>query len=76
MTVASQLPTFADEQARPAGLRYQPAFVSPAEEQELIARIGALPLALFSGVVFFGIRYDFTHQKLEKAEDLPTGFCP
>jgi alkylated DNA repair dioxygenase AlkB len=75
---------FADEQARPAGLRYQPAFVSPAEEQALIGQISALPLAPFQfgiyegkrRVVFFGTRYDFTHQKLEKADDLPGWLLP
>jgi alkylated DNA repair dioxygenase AlkB len=75
---------FADERARPAGLRYQPAFVSPADEQALIGQISALPLAPFQfgiyegkrRVVFFGTRYDFTRQKLEKAHDLPDWLLP
>jgi alkylated DNA repair dioxygenase AlkB len=82
--LASQRTLFADERARPAGLRYQSAFVSPAEEQALIGQISALPLAPFQfgiyegkrRVVFFGTRYDFTHQKLEKADDLPDWLLP
>src|SRR5262245_2659203 len=69
---------FAEEEAKPAGLIYQPQFISAAEETRLIARISALPLAPFQfGMyegkrrVYFGARYDFTHQRLEDAEALP-----
>jgi len=77
--VATQLELLADESTRPAGLRYQPDFITADEEQELMAMIAALPLAPFQfgiyegkrRVMYFGAKYDFTHQKLEPAEDLP-----
>ena len=55
---------FADESARPEGLRYQPDFISAQEEAALIGNIRALPLAPFQfgiyegkrRVVFFGSR--------------------
>jgi alkylated DNA repair dioxygenase AlkB len=75
---------FADESARPEGLRYQPDFISAQEEAALIGNIRALPLAPFQfgiyegkrRVVFFGSRYDFTHQRLEAAEELPAWLVP
>ena len=75
---------FADESARPDGLHYQPDFISAQEEAALIGHIRALPLAPFQfgiyegkrRVVFFGSRYDFTHQRLEAAEELPAWLVP
>jgi hypothetical protein len=75
---------FADESARPEGLHYQPDFISAQEEAALIGNIGALPLAPFQfgiyegkrRVVFFGSRYDFTHQRLEAAEEPPAWLMP
>jgi alkylated DNA repair dioxygenase AlkB len=72
-----QLTMFADD--KPAGLIYQPQFISAAEEARLIVRLRELPLAPFQfgayegkrRVVYFGARYDFTHQRLEPAEALP-----
>src|SRR4029079_2789739 len=68
----------------PQGLRYQPDFISVAEERDLIERIRALPLAPFQFGAFegkrrvasFGWRYDYSQQKLEKAEDLPDWLEP
>jgi len=75
---------FADESARPKGLHYQPDFISAQEEAALIGHIRALPLAPFQfgiyegkrRVVFFGSRYDFTHQRLEATEELPAWLVP
>jgi len=80
----SQLSMFADESARPDGLHYQPDFISAQEEAALIGHIRALPLAPFQfgiyegkrRVVFFGSRYDFTHQWLEAVEELPAWLVP
>jgi alkylated DNA repair dioxygenase AlkB len=63
----------------PPGLRYQPDFVSAADEQELIAGIAALPLKPFQFGAFeghrrvksFGFRYDYTLQKLQPSEPIP-----
>src|SRR5262245_35063039 len=75
---------FADESPRPEGLHYQRDFISAKEEAALIGHIRALPLAPFQfgiyegkrRVVFFGSRYDFTHQRLEAAEELPAWLVP
>jgi alkylated DNA repair dioxygenase AlkB len=75
----SQLALFDDQAAGPAGLRYQPEFVSAADERELIAGIAALPLQPFQFGAFeghrrvksFGFRYDYTLQKLTPSEPIP-----
>jgi alkylated DNA repair dioxygenase AlkB len=78
---------FAQDSACPAcpeGLRYQPGFISAAEERELIANIQALPLAPFQfgvyegkrRVAYFGARHDYTSRTLEAAEDLPDWLLP
>jgi alkylated DNA repair dioxygenase AlkB len=80
----SQLAMFAEAPSGPGGLRYQPDLISELEEQALVAQISALPLAPFQfgvyegkrRVAFFGSRYDFTHQRLEEAEDLPAWILP
>jgi alkylated DNA repair dioxygenase AlkB len=75
----NQLALFDDQAAGPAGLRYQPEFVSAAGERELIAGIAALPLQPFQFGAFeghrrvksFGFRYDYTLQKLQSSEPIP-----
>jgi alkylated DNA repair dioxygenase AlkB len=82
--VSTQLGLFSAEMPGPQGLSYRPDFISPTVERELIARIGALPLAPFQFGAFegkrrvgsFGCRYDYTHQRLEAAEDLPEWLKP
>src|SRR5215467_13672335 len=84
LPLPSQLSMFANESARPEGLHYRPDFISAQEEAALIGLIRALPLAPFQfgiyegkrRVVFFGSRYDFTHQRLEAAEELPAWLVP
>jgi alkylated DNA repair dioxygenase AlkB len=75
---------FADERPAPEGLSYTPDFLAPEEERDLIERAATLPLepfqfGIYEGkrrVVYFGARYDFTHQRLEPAEDLPDWIMP
>lgn len=75
----TQLGLFPDRNTGPAGLRYEPEFVSHATEQELVARICELPLQPFQFGAFegkrrvasFGFRYDYTEQKLREAEAIP-----
>jgi len=82
--VQPQLSLFSASQTGPEGLRYQPGFITPAEEQSLITNIRALPLAPFQfgayegkrRVVYFGSRYDFTHQRLEDADPIPDWLAP
>jgi alkylated DNA repair dioxygenase AlkB len=75
---------FADARPTPGGLAYRADFLTADEERALIARIAELPLepfqfGVFAGkrrVVYFGARYDFTHQRLERADDLPDWILP
>jgi alkylated DNA repair dioxygenase AlkB len=79
-----QLPLFADHPPEPPGLRYQSEFISPDEEQALIARFAALPLAPFQFGAFegkrrvasYGVRYDFSDQRLHLADALPDWIRP
>jgi alkylated DNA repair dioxygenase AlkB len=75
----TQLGLFADRNAEPEGLRYQPEFVSKATEAELIAHIAELPLQPFQfgayegkrRVASFGFRYDYSLRKLREADPIP-----
>jgi alkylated DNA repair dioxygenase AlkB len=68
----------------PEGLRYATEFVSPETEQELIARIAALPLQPFQfgqyegkrRVASFGFRYDYTLRRLRDADPVPDWLGP
>lgn len=61
------------------GFRYQPALIGPADEDALVARIRELPFREFEfhgylgkrRVVSFGWQYDFSGQRLRKADDIP-----
>ena len=82
--VSTQLSLFPAGSIGPEGMRYQPDFISPALERDLIARILELPLAPFQFGAFegkrrvasFGWRYDYGRQRLEAAEDLPEWLAP
>jgi hypothetical protein len=82
--VGAQLTLFSSAAVGPQRLRYQPNFISTLEERDLTERIRALPLAPFQFGAFegkrrvasFGWRYDYSQQKLEKAEDLPAWIEP
>lgn len=77
--MSEQFSLFADTDSGPEGLRYVDAFVSPAEEQDLIGQIAALPLrpyqfGAYEGkrrVASFGLRYDDTLRRLQEAEQIP-----
>ena len=63
----------------PAGFRYQPALVAPADEAALLAAVRALPFRAFEfhghtgkrRVVSFGWHYDFAARTLRRADDMP-----
>jgi alkylated DNA repair dioxygenase AlkB len=79
-----QASLFPEQQQGPSGLRYEPDFVSAAEEAELIQQIRELPLTPFQfgafegkrRVVSFGWRYDYGDHSLQKAGDLPEWLKP
>jgi alkylated DNA repair dioxygenase AlkB len=63
----------------PDGFRYQPDFITPADEVALLAHLPDLDFKPFDfhgyqgkrRVVYFGWRYDFTAGKLGQAEPIP-----
>lgn len=80
----TQFALFPDQSAGPAGLRYQPEFISEATERELISRISELPLQPFQFGAFegkrrvasFGFRYDYDQRKLREADPIPAWLTP
>jgi alkylated DNA repair dioxygenase AlkB len=82
--LSEQLAFFAPSSLEPEGLRYQPEFVTPKTEQELIARIAALPLRPFQfgqyegkrRVASFGFSYDYSLRRLQDAEPIPDWLAP
>lgn len=68
----------------PEGLVYRPEFVSPIEEQAIVAELERLPFAPFQfhgfegnrRIVSFGWRYDFNEGGLQRAAPLPAWLRP
>jgi alkylated DNA repair dioxygenase AlkB len=81
--MTSTLPLF-PEAAAPAGFRYEPALVGPAEEAALIRRFENLPFAPFDfrgfkgnrQTVAYGSRYDFTRSQVKDADPIPDWLRP
>ncbi len=79
-----QLSLLPADDALPAGFRYRPGFVSPDEEQALVAEIAELPFKEFEfqgflgkrRVVSFGWQYVFDGSGLRKANDMPHFLLP
>src|SRR6185369_6975419 len=63
----------------PEGLRYQPALISSSDEARLVERVRPLPFREFEfhgylgkrRIVSFGWKYDFSSQRLQKADNIP-----
>ena len=68
----------------PAGLNYEPGFLSVQQEEELLEAIGSQPLqeAQYRDwkarrrIVSYGGRYDFTHRELGEAPPIPEFLYP
>ena len=75
---------FESTPALPEGFKYQPSFLSPEEERDLVRLVEALPFEGFEfqgflgkrRVVSFGWRYDFNERQLQKAGDMPPFLLP
>jgi alkylated DNA repair dioxygenase AlkB len=71
-------------QSMPAGFRYAPDVIDPAEEARLVAAFADLPFKEFEfhgflgkrRVVSFGFRYDFNGGGLTEAEPMPPFLLP
>lgn len=65
--------------AVPEGLRYEPALISRTDETVLVEHVRELPFREFEfhgylgkrRVVSFGWKYDFSSQRLQKADEIP-----
>src|SRR5215217_4386910 len=65
--------------ALPEGFRYQPDFLTAAEEHDLVERFADLPFKEFEfrgyrgnrRVLSFGWQYDFNRMELQRTEDMP-----
>src|ERR1700691_3096984 len=63
----------------PPGFKYEPALITPEEEQIVVSEIRKLPLKpfIFHGhvgnrrVASFGLRYDYSRRRVELAEEPP-----
>ena len=79
-----QLSLFEPGPSLPQGLKYQPAFITPEEERELVDRLTGLPFRAFEfqgylgkrRVLSFGWQYDFNMRELLRAEDIPVFLLP
>lgn len=79
---SSQFNLFCRTPQLPEGFAYQPAFLTPADEQNLAQHLATLPFRDFEfrgytgkrRVVSFGWRYDFNVRCLEKTDPLPDFF--
>jgi alkylated DNA repair dioxygenase AlkB len=68
----------------PPGFRYQESFVTPLEEQDLVAQVAKLDLRPFEfhgylgnrRVASFGYRYDFSKQAVEAVSEIPHFLLP
>jgi alkylated DNA repair dioxygenase AlkB len=68
----------------PQGLRYQPDFLSPQDERELVGHIETLPFKEFDfhgftgkrRTVSFGWKYNFSDRALQKGDDMPEFLKP
>jgi alkylated DNA repair dioxygenase AlkB len=75
---------FGRDPAWPDGLRYDPGFLSEGEEGSLIDAFATLPLAPFQFGAFegkrrvasFGVRYDFSDQRVHAAAPIPEFIRP
>jgi len=76
------LTLFPQETAFPEGFHYEPDFITPEEEERLLAAIRGLKLKtfVFQGyeakrkVASFGFDWSFEHRRLSKGKDIPDAF--
>jgi alkylated DNA repair dioxygenase AlkB len=82
--LTEQLALFPQATAVPEGLQYVADFFPPEVERDLIGHISALPLQPFQFGAFegkrrvasFGFRYDYSLQRLQPAEPIPSWLRP
>jgi alkylated DNA repair dioxygenase AlkB len=79
-----QFSLFEEQRPLPVGFAYQPNILAEDEERELLSILSDLPFRAFEfhgytgkrRVISFGWEYDFDHEKLRLAEELPTFLIP
>jgi alkylated DNA repair dioxygenase AlkB len=68
----------------PEGMSFDPTFLSPTDERDLLSHLQSLPFreARFREwtarrrIVSYGVRYDFTHHTLEPSDPIPPFLLP
>lgn len=84
MAASHQLDLFGGELALPPGMRYEPDFLAPGEEDALLAVLSGLPLERMNykgyearrRVLSYGSAYDFDAGHLEAREPIPAWLAP
>ena len=79
-----QFDLFPPAPSLPQGFKYQPEFLSPADEQALVRRLAELPFKEFEfqgyrgkrRVISFGWQYDFNRMELQRTEAIPESLLP
>jgi len=82
--MAHQHSLFGPELRLPSGFRYQSGLISPDEETDLLQRLSGLPFRAFEfhgyvgkrRVISFGWEYDFSREKVRRAEAIPAFLLP
>ena len=80
----SELDLFPAEPELPEGFIYRPDVLSGREERRLLERIRELPLKEFEfqgytarrRTLSFGWQYDFSHSRLDRADEIPAWLLP
>jgi alkylated DNA repair dioxygenase AlkB len=78
--VSAQLDFFGSPSSMPAGFKYRPDLLSPADQERLLPMLEALPFRAFEfkgfvgnrRTVSFGWRYDFAAEELRRGDDIPS----
>ena len=84
MALRDQPNLFDDRPPLPEGFRYEPNFLTPEHQRELVRQIEVLAFENFQfhgfvgnrRVVSFGWRYDFNDSRLQEAEPMPPFLLP
>jgi alkylated DNA repair dioxygenase AlkB len=75
---------FEPEPSLPEGFRYRRDLMTPDEEREFVERFAELPFVAFEfreyvgkrRIVSYGSKYDFSQERLQSAEDMPSFLLP
>ena len=75
---------FEPEPSLPEGFRYRPGLITADHERDLVSQFSTLPFAAFEfreyvgkrRIVSYGSKYDFSQERLQRAEEIPAFLFP